>query len=170
MEPCAEKDYEFVDKVKGGVIPSEYIPACDKGFRACLTKGRLIGFPIVGVRCTVNDGNWHPVDSSDIAFQLAAIGAFRQAYEKARPEILEPVMKVSVEGPVEFQGNILATINQRRGIIVSCYRRDQLLPRRCGGPARGDVRLLHGAAFVHAGQGRIHHGISQIQQSAGVDR
>lgn len=120
LEPCPEKDYEFVDKVKGGVIPNEYIPACDKGFRACLTKGKLIGFPIVGVRCTVNDGNWHPVDSSDIAFQLAAIGAFRQAYEKARPEILEPVMKVSVEGPVEYQGNILATINQRRGIIVSC--------------------------------------------------
>jgi elongation factor G len=119
IEPFAEKDYEFVDAIKGGVIPNEYIPACDKGFRACITKGKVIGFPIVGVRCTINDGNWHPVDSSDIAFQLAAIHGFWQAYEKARPEILEPIMKVSVEGPVEYQGNILSTINQRRGIIVS---------------------------------------------------
>jgi elongation factor G len=105
--------------VKGGAIPSEYVPACDKGFKACLAKGKVIGFPIVGVTCTINDGNSHPVDSSDIAFQLAAIGGFWQAYEKAKPEILEPIMKVSVEGPIEFQGNILATINQRRGIIVS---------------------------------------------------
>ncbi|MBN2189524.1 MAG: elongation factor G, partial [Chitinispirillaceae bacterium] len=120
MEPCADKDYEFVDSVKGGAIPSEYIPSCDKGFRACLSKGKVIGFPIVGVRCTVNDGNWHPVDSSDIAFQLAAIGAFWQAYENAKPEILEPIMKVSVEGPVEFQGSMLATVNQRRGLILSC--------------------------------------------------
>jgi elongation factor G len=120
MEPCAEKDYEFVDGVKGGVIPNEYIPSCDKGFRACLSKGKVIGFPIVGVKCTINDGAWHPVDSSDIAFQLAAIGAFWQAYENAKPEILEPIMKVSVEGPVEFQGNMLATVNQRRGLILSC--------------------------------------------------
>jgi elongation factor G len=119
IEPLAEKEYEFVDSIKGGVIPSEFIPSCDKGFKACITKGKVIGFPIVGVKCTINDGNWHPVDSSDIAFQLAAIHGFWQAYEKAKPEILEPIMKVSVEGPVEFQGNILATINQRRGIIVS---------------------------------------------------
>lgn len=119
LEPNHEKNYEFVDAVKGGVIPNEYIPSCDKGFKACLSKGKIIGFPIVGVKVTIDDGNWHPVDSSDIAFQLAAIGAFWQAYEKARPELLEPIMKVSVEGPAEFQGNILATIHQRRGIIVS---------------------------------------------------
>ncbi len=119
LEPDAEKEYEFINAVKGGAIPADYIPSCNKGFKSCLAKGKLIGFPVVGVRVTVNDGNWHPVDSSDIAFQLAAIHGFWQAYEKARPEILEPIMKVSVEGPTEFQGNILATINQRRGIIVS---------------------------------------------------
>jgi elongation factor G len=119
LEPHLEKEYEFIDAVKGGVIPSEYVPSCDKGFRSCLTKGKVIGFPIVGVKCTINDGNWHPVDSSDIAFQMAAIQGFWQAYEKARPHILEPIMKVSVEGPTEFQGNILATINQRRGSIIS---------------------------------------------------
>ena len=119
MEPIADKDYEFVDSIKGGVIPNEYIPSCDKGFKASMHKGSLIGYPIVGVKCTINDGQYHPVDSSDIAFQQAAIGAFREAYAKAKPVILEPIMKVSIEGPTEFQGNIFAVINQRRGIIVS---------------------------------------------------
>ncbi|MDR0305903.1 MAG: elongation factor G [Chitinispirillales bacterium] len=119
MEPNAEKDYEFVDSIKGGVIPNEFIPSCDKGFKACLGRGKIIGFPIVGVKLTIDDGSFHPVDSSDIAFQQAAIGGFWQAFEKAKPEILEPIMKVSVEGPTEFQGNILGSINQRRGIIIS---------------------------------------------------
>jgi elongation factor G len=117
MEPWPEGDYEFVDMIKGAAIPSEFIPSCNKGFREALKKGSLIGFPIVNIRCVINDGQSHPVDSSDIAFQLAAIGAFREAYGKAKPCILEPVMKVSVEGPTEFQGNIFASINQRRGII-----------------------------------------------------
>jgi elongation factor G len=119
MEPLETGDYEFVDNIKGGAIPNEYIPSCDKGFREALKKGSLIGFPIVGVRCVINDGQSHPVDSSDIAFQLAAIGAFREGYAKAKPCILEPIMKVSVEGPTEFQGNIFASLNQRRGIITS---------------------------------------------------
>ena len=119
MEPNEEKNYEFVDAVKGGSIPREFIPSCDKGFRKSIEKGSLIGFPIVNTKMTVNDGASHAVDSSDIAFQLAAIGAFREAYEKAKPVILEPIMKVEVEGPNEFQGNFFASINQRRGMISS---------------------------------------------------
>jgi elongation factor G len=119
LEPIEDKDYEFVDSIKGGAIPNEYIPSCDKGFQAALKKGTQIGFPVIGVRCVVNDGAWHPVDSSDMAFQTAALGAFRDAYEKAKPVILEPVMKVEVEGPAEFQGNIFGSINQRRGLIIS---------------------------------------------------
>lgn len=119
VEPLADGVYEFVNEIKGGKIPTEYIPACDKGFRAAVKKGTLLGFPIVGVKVTINDGQSHSVDSSDMAFQSAAIGAFRQAYPKAAPEILEPVMKVSVEGPSEFQGNIFGSLNQRRGVIVS---------------------------------------------------
>ncbi|MEM5947053.1 elongation factor G [Spirochaetia bacterium 38H-sp] len=122
MEPIPLEEgtnYEFVDQIKGGVIPNEYIPSCDKGFQKAMEKGRLIGFPIVGIRVVINDGQYHPVDSSDMAFQMAAIGAFRQAYEKAKPAILEPLMKVAVEGPTEFQGNIFGSINQRRGIILS---------------------------------------------------
>ncbi|MDR2964418.1 MAG: elongation factor G [Treponema sp.] len=119
MEPFADGDYEFVDMIKGGTIPTEYVPSCDKGFKEACKRGSLIGFPIVNIRCLINDGQSHPVDSSDIAFQQAAIGAFREAYNKAKPCILEPIMKVSVEGPTEFQGNIFGSINQRRGIISS---------------------------------------------------
>ena len=119
IEPHAEKPYEFVNQVKGGRIPREFIPACDKGFQASLKRGRLIGYPITGIKVTLTDGQAHEVDSSDIAFQSAAQGAFRQAYEAAKPYALEPIMRLSVEGPAEFLGNIFAGINQRRGIIVS---------------------------------------------------
>ncbi len=119
VEPLAEGVYEFVDEVKGGRIPREFIPSCDKGFKAVVKKGELIGFPVTGVRIVLNDGQYHDVDSSDNAFQAAARGAFRQVYRKAKPQILEPVMKVSVEGPTEFAGAVFGSINQRRGIIVS---------------------------------------------------
>ena len=118
MEPCSEKDYEFVDSIKGGAIPNEFIPSCDKGFRKAITEGSLIGAPIVGVKITINDGQSHPVDSNDNAFQQAAIGAFREGYAKAKPVILEPIMKVQMTAPTEFQGNLFGLINQRRGVII----------------------------------------------------
>jgi elongation factor G len=114
-----EEDFEFFDEIKGGVIPSEYIPACRKGFETALHKGPLTGFPIVGVRVTLNDGNYHAVDSSDMAFQTASWNAFRHWYSRCKPVILEPIMRVSVEAPSEYQGNIIGTLNQRRGIITS---------------------------------------------------
>ena len=118
MEPYEEKEYDFVDAIKGGAIPNEYIPSCDKGFRRAMEKGSLIGAPVVNIRFTVNDGQYHPVDSSDIAFQTAAMGAFREGYAKAKPVILEPIMKVQLAGPTEFQGNMFGLINQRRGVIL----------------------------------------------------
>ncbi|NNG08264.1 MAG: elongation factor G [Desulfobacteraceae bacterium] len=119
MEPSEENIYEFVNQVKGGAIPTEFMPAVDKGFQSCLKEGRLIGFPVLGMRVVVNDGQFHAVDSSERAFTYAAIGAFRQSYSKAKPVILEPIMKVSVECPSEFQGSVMASINQRRGLIMS---------------------------------------------------
>ncbi len=118
MEPDTEKDYEFVDAIKGGAIPNEFIPSCDKGFQRAMKEGSLIGAPIVGVKITINDGQSHPVDSNDNAFQTAAIGAFREGYMKAKPVILEPIMKVQLTAPTEFQGNLFGLINQRRGVIV----------------------------------------------------
>ncbi|MBW1999293.1 MAG: elongation factor G [Deltaproteobacteria bacterium] len=119
MEPSKDGTYEFVNQVKGGVIPSEFMPAVDKGFRSCLEKGPMMGFPVLGLRVIVSDGQFHAVDSSERAFMLAAIGAFRQAYMRAKPIILEPIMKLSVECPSEYQGNVMASINQRRGMIMS---------------------------------------------------
>jgi len=119
IEPNHDADFDFVDEIKGGSIPTEYIPACKKGFEAALVKGALTGFPVVGVKITLNDGNYHSVDSSDMAFQTATTAAFREIYPRCKPIILEPVMRVGVEGPSEFQGAILTTLNQRRGIIHS---------------------------------------------------
>jgi len=121
LEPLEEGEYEFVDKIVGGVIPREFISSCDKGFQRSLAKGTLIGAPITGVRATINDGSYHAVDSSDVAFQTASIGAFRQGYAKANPVIMEPVMKVAVEGPSEFQGAIMGSLNQRRGVIIGTF-------------------------------------------------
>ena len=118
IEPMDEGEYEFVDKIVGGAIPREFISSCDKGFQKSLKKGSLAGASITGVRITINDGSSHNVDSSDVAFQLAAIGAFKEGYKKAKPVILEPIMKVAVEGPSEFQGAIMGSLNQRRGMII----------------------------------------------------
>jgi elongation factor G len=116
--------YEFVDDIKGGSIPREFIPACDKGFQEAMHKGPLIGFPIVGVRCLINDGQSHPVDSSEIAFRTAALQGFREAYNKAKPTILEPIMLVEVQFPEEFQGAVIGQLNQRRGAILSTEKTD----------------------------------------------
>jgi elongation factor G len=118
MEPLEEGEYEFVDNIVGGVIPREFIPSCDKGFQKSLAKGSLCGASITGVRCVINDGAYHSVDSSDVAFQLAAVGAFKEAFIKAKPVIMEPIMKVAVEGPSEFQGAVMGSLNQRRGMII----------------------------------------------------
>ncbi|MGV3625653.1 MAG: elongation factor G [Archangium sp.] len=121
LEPLpadAVQQYEFVNDTVGGTIPREFIPACDKGFQEAIKKGSLIGFPVVGVRVVVNDGAFHAVDSSEQAFKTAAIMAFREGYEAAKPVVMEPVMKVEVQGPQEFQGAIVGQVNQRRGIIL----------------------------------------------------
>jgi elongation factor G len=117
LDPNSENLYEFNDNVTGGRIPKEYIPACDKGFQEQMAKGTLIGAPVVGVSIDLNDGAYHDVDSSEMAFKICAMAAFRQAYEKAKPTALEPLMKVEVSAPEEFQGNVMGQINQRRGII-----------------------------------------------------
>jgi elongation factor G len=124
IEPTTEAPFEFVDEVVGGAIPREFIPAVQKGFVSMLAKGALIGAPVTGVRVTLNDGASHPVDSSDIAFQEAARGAWREAYPKMAPRILEPLMNVAVEGPTVFQGGIVALFMQRRGIVIGVTEGD----------------------------------------------
>jgi len=114
-----EQHYEFVNAIVGGVIPKEYIPACDKGFQEQLQEGFIIKQPMVDIKVTLNDGSTHPVDSSEMAFKLAAKQAMREALAKAKPIILEPIMKLEVSTPEEFQGTVIGQINQRRGVIVN---------------------------------------------------
>lgn len=113
----SEKAYEFENKVVGGRIPKEYIPAVNKGFEEAILKGTLIGYPIVGVKMTLTDGSYHDVDSSEMAFRICAIAAFRQVYPEAVPVALEPLMKLETSAPEEFQGTVMGQINQRRGMI-----------------------------------------------------
>lgn len=120
MEPLpadAVMQYEFVDEITGGVIPRNFIPAVDKGFKEAIKEGKLIGFPIVGVRCVINDGAYHAVDSSEQAFKTAALMAFREGYERSGPVVLEPIMTLEVSAPEEFQGSVMGQVNQRRGVI-----------------------------------------------------
>ncbi|MDD5306227.1 MAG: elongation factor G [Deltaproteobacteria bacterium] len=118
IEPFPDGEFEFVDDTTGGVIPKQFIISVEKGFRSMLAKGRKAGAPVTGVRVAIDDGQSHSVDSSDIAFQEAARGAWREAYDKARPRILEPIMRVAVEGPSDHAGGVLATLMQRRGMII----------------------------------------------------
>jgi len=118
IEPNNGEGYEFLNEIHGGAIPREYVTSVNKGFKAMLGKGPLIGYPVIDLKVVLSDGNTHDVDSSDNAFRAAARGAFRQAYSRAKPIILEPVMKVEVEGPSEFQGAMLRTVMQRRGLVI----------------------------------------------------
>lgn len=118
LEPVADAEFVFENKITGGAIPTQYISACEKGFKKCLAKGPKMEVPVTGIKVEINDGAAHAVDSSEMAFQAAARGAFLEGYAKAKPVIHEPIMKVVVETPTEFQGAVMGLLNQRRGIIV----------------------------------------------------
>jgi elongation factor G len=115
----AVETFEFVDEVVGGSVPREFISSVEKGFREAIVKGPLIGFPVVGVRAVLNDGAAHAVDSSEMAFKIAAIAGLKEAMQAAKPIIMEPIMKVEVAVPEEFQGSVIGQLNQRRGVIMS---------------------------------------------------
>ena len=117
LEPI-EENFLFTNKIVGGSIPTQFISACQKGFQDCMNKSPLYEYPITGVHVVINDGASHSVDSSEMAFRSAAIGAFIEGFKKAKPTILEPIMKVVVETPPEFQGAVMSSLNQRRGMIV----------------------------------------------------
>jgi elongation factor G len=118
IEPIAAEEFVFENRVTGGAIPTQYIPAVEKGFRECMAKGPKMEYPVTGVKVVIDDGASHSVDSSDMAFKAAAKGAFRDVYGRAKPVIHEPIMKVVVETPNEFQGAVMGSLNQRRGLIV----------------------------------------------------
>ncbi len=118
IEPVNQGDgYEFINAIKGGVVPREYIPAVDKGIQEALQSGVLAGYPVEDIKVTLYDGSYHDVDSSEMAFKLAASMCFKEGARKATPIILEPIMKVEVEVPEEFMGDVIGDLNRRRGQI-----------------------------------------------------
>lgn len=122
LEPNPGKGYEFVNMIKGGVIPAEYIPSVDKGVQKSLERGILAGFPIVDVKVVCYFGSFHPVDSSDMAFQLCAEQCFKQGFLKAKPQLLEPMMKVEVNTPDDYIGDVVGNLNRRRAKVESMRR------------------------------------------------
>jgi len=134
LEPMEKgKGFEFVDAIKGGIIPQEFIPAVEKGVREAITKGVVAGYPVTDVKATLYDGSFHEVDSSEIAFKIAAAMAFQEAARRAKPILLEPIMKIQVIVPPDFLGETTGDISSKRGKIKSMGE-------------RGNIRLID--AFV----------------------
>ena len=113
-----ELDLEFIDKVVGGVVPRNFIPAVEKGLRECITSGVLAGYPVVGLKATLYDGSYHPVDSSEMAFKIAASIAYKKGLEAAKPILLEPIMNVQILVPDNYMGDVMGDINKRRGRVI----------------------------------------------------
>jgi len=121
LEPLplnSENDFEFVDKIFGGAIPAKYIPAVEKGIREAMSKGVLANYPVIKVRAILYDGSFHPVDSSDIAFQIAGSLAFKNAASQANPVLLEPIMKLKIYIPEEYMGDVISDLNSKRAKIL----------------------------------------------------
>ena len=118
-----ESDLEFV-VIVSGVVPRNFIPAVEKGLRECMDKGVLAGYPVVGLRATLHDGSYHPVDSSEMAFKLATSIAYKKGLEQAKPILLEPIMKVEVLVPDEYMGDIIGDINKRRGRVLGMSKKE----------------------------------------------
>ncbi|MBO4646305.1 MAG: elongation factor G [Bacteroidales bacterium] len=122
FEPNPGKGFEFIDMTKGGVIPKEFMPSIQKGLLKAMAKSPVAGYPVVDVKCVLVDGSFHPVDSSDMAFQVCAAQCFKQGFKKADPIVMEPVMKVEVNTPDDFIGNVTRDLNKRRGRIENMRR------------------------------------------------
>ena len=117
FERCSE-DFEFTEEIFGGSVPKQYIPAVEKGLRDSMSKGVLAGFPVTNIKATLYDGSYHDVDSSEMAFKLAASVAFKKGIEEAKPVLLEPIMKLKITIPDEYMGDVIGDINKRRGRIL----------------------------------------------------
>ena len=172
---------EFVNRVVGGAVPTEFIPACEKGFNEAAAKGSLIGHPVVGVRMVLEDGSSHVVDSNEFSFRSAAVNGFKKAYEAARPIILEPIMKVSITCPLEFQGAVMGNLNKRRAVILDSESQEDLMVITAEVPLNAmfgystelrslsQVNLGYEAHYLFfAGKGRIFNGIQDT--STGVTK
>ena len=166
LDPQSPEQFVFENKVTGGRIPTEYIPSVEKGFRESLHKGPVAGYEVMGVHMRLEDGSYHDVDSSTMAFEICARDCFRETFKKADPVLLEPIMKVEVEIPTEFQGPVTGAISSKRGVILGTESRVGLHGHYLGSAAGRDVRLLQRPAKHDSGQGELQHGVPQVPESS----
>lgn len=146
---------EFVDKIFGGAVPKQYIPAVEKGFRETCQEGVLAGYPVVDVQCTLYDGKYHPVDSSEMAFKIAASIAFKKAFMEANPVLLEPILLVEVTVPEEQMGDVIGDLNKKRGRIIGMEARDGLRVVRAHAPMAEMFRFAVDLRSITGGRGRF---------------
>ena len=171
IEPNEQgKGYEFINKVVGGNIPKEYIPAVDEGIRGAMQSGVLAGYNVVDVKVTLNDGSYHEVDSSEMAFKIAGSMAFKEAMRKADPVLTEPIMKVVVTTPEEYMGDVIGDLNSRRGADPGDGERRRRAADHRDGPAVDDVRLRDRYALQDAGPRPVYDGARPLRRGAQVDR
>ncbi|MCK4463740.1 MAG: elongation factor G, partial [Candidatus Omnitrophica bacterium] len=155
--------FEFVDEVVGGAIPAAFIVSCEKGIKAAMESGVLAGFPVVDVRAIVYDGKTHPVYSKDIAFQIAARSAFKEASQKAKPVILEPIMDVDVIVPDEYMGDITGSLNQRRGRIMGMEPGDGIQTIKAKVPLEEIYKYVNELKSITAGRGEYNMRFSHYE-------
>ena len=166
----AGKGNEFVNGIVGGSVPREFIPAVEKGVKEAAETGVMAGYPVVDVKVTLFDGSYHDVDSDEISFRMAAIFGFKDGFRKAKPVILEPIMKVEVVTPEDYMGDVIGDLNRRRGQIQGMEDTPAGQDRHGRSAAGGDVRLRDHRALDEPGSRHVHDGILEVHGSAAEHR
>ncbi len=154
MEP-SEEEFEFSEEIFGGVVPKQYVPAVEKGIREAMAEGVVAGYPVTNVKAVLYDGSYHSVDSSEMAFKLAAILAFRKGMEQAKPVLLEPIYNVEVEIPEQFMGDIIGDLNSKRGRVLGMEPRGKNQVVRAQVPLKEMVRYSIDLKSITQGRGKF---------------
>ena len=170
LEPAPGEGFDFVNKIKGGMIPTEFIPSVEQGIEEALATGVKAGYPMVDVRVTLNDGSYHDVDSSEMAFKIAGSMAFQEAARRAKPVLLEPVMSVEVVTPEDFLGDVIGDLSRRRGKVSGPGSARQRAVGPGHGPARRDVRVRDRPALLHPGARDLHDAVRALRGGPGEHR
>ena len=170
IEPNVGEGFEFVSKIKGGSVPSEFIPAVAKGVEEALVTGVKAGYPMVDVKVTLIDGKYHDTDSSEIAFKVAGSLALKEAARRAKPVLLEPIFAVEVVTPEEFLGQVIGDLSSRRGRVEGQEQRGNALAVTGEGPAERDVRLRDRPALQHAGPRELDDAVRPLRRGSAEHR
>ena len=157
-----------MDEIFGGAIPRQFIPAVEKGIQEARQKGYLAGYPMVDFKVTLHDGQFHSVDSNEMSFKMAGRLAFRDAMERARPTLLEPVMNVEIYAPSDFAGDLMGDLNGRRGRIGGMEPRGASTVIKAQGADGGDAHLRAAVDLRHRREGVVPHGVLALRGGAGA--